>query len=230
MTAPADSDRALKRLVDTTVERQALLAELMASDPGAVLRTAIPERIRNTMPAEIRPFIERRVELEGELKAMYEDFEDGSHRLTYTLMSGNERISLHFRSSPPYMTGGSLVAASGIYLGAAVQNAANAAMALDTGGNMLKLALDGGENQSTDAVPPPVANSFGEQRTAVILVNFETTTSEPWTVAEANNIVFGDVDAFFRENSQDRAWLSGDVFGWFTLQLDPTGCPSSDIT
>ena len=40
-------------------KRQALLAELIETDPGAVLHVAMPERVRQQMPLEVQAFIER---------------------------------------------------------------------------------------------------------------------------------------------------------------------------
>jgi len=223
--APNAKSQALQQLIDATVERQALLAEMIESDPGAVLRTAIPTRIRNRMPAEVLQFIEQRIDLEGELEVMYEDYDDGSHRLRHTLNTNNgERISLHFKSNPHGSLSGTEVRASGVLVGDA--------MAVESGeDDILTLALGGGADGGTNgAAPAPVANTFGEQRIAVILVNFTSNTSEPWTTADAHDVVFNTVNAFFQENSQGQAWLSGDVFGWFTLPLDPAGCPTTDIS
>ncbi len=222
--APNAKSQALQQLIDATVERQALLAELIETDPGAVLRTAIPARIRNQMPAEVQAFIEQRLELEGELEVMYEDYDDGSHRLRHTLKTNNgERIALHFKSDPHGLLSSTEVSASGVLV--------DDAMAVESGeDDILTLALDGGIDGVTNgAAPAPVANTFGEQRTAVILINFTSNTSEPWTKEEAHDVVFNTVNAFFQENSQSQAWLSGEVFGWFTLTLDPAGCPTTDM-
>src|SRR5688572_22867661 len=61
------------------------------------------------------------------------------------------------------------------------------------------------------------ASAIGEQKTAVILVNFQDDTSQPITPAAANALVFGEVSDFYWEASYEKAFLSGDTYGWFTV-------------
>ena len=156
--APAAKSQALQKLVDATVERQALLAELVETDPGAVLRTAIPARVRKGMPAEVQAFIEQRLEIEGELEVMYEDYADGSYRLRHTLNADGERIALHFKSPPRGLLSGTPAQVNGVLL--------DDAMAVESGeDDVLMLALDGGADGGTNSgTAAPVANTFGEQR------------------------------------------------------------------
>lgn len=60
-------------------------------------------------------------------------------------------------------------------------------------------------------------SAIGEQKTAVILVNFQDDTSQPITPAAANALVFGEVSDFYWEASYEKAFLSGDTYGWFTV-------------
>jgi hypothetical protein len=222
--APAAKAQALQQLIDATVERQAMLAELVKTDPGAVLRTAIPARVRKGMPAEVQAFIEQRLELEGELEVMYEDYADGSYRLRHTLKANGERISLHFKSPPPGLLSGTPARVSGVL----VDNA----MAVESGEDgILMLALDGGPDGGTNGgTVPELPNTLGEQRTLVLLVNFQDDPfSEPWTQAEAADVVFGQTNDFFLENSTGLTWLSGDVHGWYTIPVDSTTCDIAAI-
>ena len=218
--APGNKSQALQKLIDATVERQALLAELIETDPGAVLRTAIPARIRKQMPAEVQTFIEQRLELEGELEIMYEDYEDGSHRLRHTLKANGERIALHFKSLSPGLLSGMPAQVSGVLL--------DHAMAVESGEeNILMLALDG---EGVDGFVPELSNTLGEQRTLVILVNFQDDShNNPWTTNDAHSLVFGTVNDFYLENSFQQTWLTGDVFGWYTLPLDSTVCDNAGL-
>ena len=223
VAAPTDRSRALQELIDLTVERQALLAELVRTDPGAVLRTAIPERIRQQMPVEVQPFIERRVGLEGELEVLYEDRPDGTHRLLHRLRAARGPVSLHFEKTPAALQSGVSVRARGVLVDDSMAIAANDE-------DLLLLALgDSPDVAGASGSPAPLANTLGEQRVAVLLVNFPTNASQPWTAALVRDVFFGDVNAFYRENSQDQTWFSGEVFGWYTLPLDPAGCPTTDI-
>ena len=63
-----------------------------------------------------------------------------------------------------------------------------------------------------------------------MLVNFEDNTGQPYTAAFTRDLVFGRVGDFFLENSQGRAWLAGDVVGWFTLPISATVCDLPTMT
>jgi len=219
--APAAKSAALQKLIDTTVERQALLAELVKTDPGAVLRTAIPARVRKGMPVDVQAFIEQRLVIEGELEIVYEDYADGSHRLRHTLEANGERISLHFKSKPHSVLSGTEVSASGVLVGDA--------MAVESGEDgILMLALDGDADGVTNSgAPAPFPNTFGEQRTLVILVNFHDNPVEPYTPEFAGDVIFGETSDFFLENSFGQTWLNGDVTGWHTIPVNSTVCDGS---
>jgi len=66
--------------------------------------------------------------------------------------------------------------------------------------------------------------NLGEQKTAVILVNSFENPDETITPEEAWDKVFNEsnydaIAPWIREVSYEKAWLTGDVFGWYTLQL-----------
>ncbi len=67
-----------------------------------------------------------------------------------------------------------------------------------------------------------------DYKTAVILVKFLDTESEPFTKKEAHDLIFnGQFQKFFNEQSYGRVKFSGDVFGWYTLQKESSytlGC------
>jgi uncharacterized membrane protein len=65
---------------------------------------------------------------------------------------------------------------------------------------------------------------MGEQSIAVLLVNFQDDTSKPKTVAEAQDLVFGDVSNHYRESSFGQTWFKGDTFGWYTIALSKSVC------
>ncbi|MDF2154560.1 Ig-like domain-containing protein [Vibrio sp. CAU 1672] len=70
----------------------------------------------------------------------------------------------------------------------------------------------------------------GEQKTLVLLINFQENPNEqPLTLAEADSLVFGKVNDFYRENSFEQTWLSGQVAGWFTLPLSNQVCSLSQV-
>jgi hypothetical protein len=91
---------------------------------------------------------------------------------------------------------------------------------------------------TTSASTPPAAlqtlalaspNTFGAQSTLVLLVNFSDNTSQPTTVDAAQNLVFNTVSNFDKENSQNQTWLTGNVYGWFTLPMTSTACDTNTL-
>lgn len=223
-------EHALNELVAAAEERHALLAELIAEDPDAVLRVAVPVRIRENMPAEVHPYVEQHLKRDGEMEVIYEDYEDGHARLRHSLVADGERIAMHFKADPPELLSGEEVAANGVYLDLDGNSEVDGAMALKSGKQILTLAADGGSDGGNNGgTPAPVPNTLGEQRTLVFLVNFPDKATEPWTVEEARDTIFGTVNDFFLENSYGQTWLSGDVFGWFTIPVDISTCDTISI-
>lgn len=68
------------------------------------------------------------------------------------------------------------------------------------------------------------AISTGQQSIAVLLLNFVDDTSQPFTASDVQDVVFNQTDAFYRENSQNQTWLTGEVFGYFTLPISAASC------
>ena len=184
--------------------RQTLLAHI-AANPGAVLKAALPDPISRRFPAPIRDLLEHEVELDGELEIVHEDRLKHS-RFHYTLSSQGVNYTLHFRKDPPtHLKTGARVRVRGIKVADAV--------ALESGpASVLALAA---------ALP----NTFGEQRTIVMLVNFSDSPAQPYTPAYAQDLVFNTVSNFFLENSYGQTFLSGEVRGWYTINMNS---PSSN--
>ncbi|MEK6818739.1 MAG: M12 family metallo-peptidase, partial [Nanoarchaeota archaeon] len=66
-------------------------------------------------------------------------------------------------------------------------------------------------------------SSLGEQRTAVILVNFNNNPSNaPMSLQDVRDRFFDasrqkSINSYMRESSYNQTFLSGDVYGWYTL-------------
>jgi hypothetical protein len=216
---------ALDELVAVAEERHALLARLIEDDPGTVLRVALPAKVRNSMPADVRHSLEQSLDLEGELTVLYEEYEDGRARLRHLLNTGGKHIAMHFRDNPPQLLSGEQVVAQGVYLDLDGDPEAYGAMALESGQSILTLAAAGGKTGGSNGGTASTATSaFGDQKTLLILVSFQDQPTEPYTATYAQSVVFGTVSDHYRENSYGQTWLSGDVYGWFTIDLDSTVC------
>ena len=83
-------------------------------------------------------------------------------------------------------------------------------------------AMDVEGPSGRQALQSVYTNPFGAQRTVVLLVNFASNPVQPYTTATARNTVFTTTSNWDLENSYQQTWLTGDVFGWYTIALSPT--------
>lgn len=208
-------------MVLTARQRRQALRGLLADDTAAVFGLVLPSGLRERLPAEVATYVEQRRVVEGTYLPVFVDREyDGS--LVHVLKSGDRRLRLHFTDGPPALAPGALVRVSGVDVGGTI--------ALEDGDSDVELLAAGGESTtgaSSGSVAASLPYTLGEQRTLVLLANFQDNPSQPIGLAEARDLVFGDVGGFVRENSQGEAWLSGDVHGWFTLPVSSTVCSLS---
>jgi hypothetical protein len=152
--------------------------------------------------------------VEGTLETIVEDHAQAA-RTRHFLRFGNERIELKFAANAkvPALRSGAKLRVKGT-----------------KSDDALYLNLDGSTSSVTTLAAAPAPNALGEQRTAVILVNFQDKPADkPWTVDQLRSTVFGAVSNFISENSFRQAWLSGDVLGWYTIPQMSTVCDQLQI-
>ncbi|MDC7714928.1 NEW3 domain-containing protein [Vogesella sp. LYT5W] len=161
-------------------------------------------------------------QLEGELEVWIEDdFKGKKSRTRHFLKTeSGPRYELKFKKSPPQHEPGSKIRVKGTQ-----------------SGDTLTLELESSDSNSYQilAAPAPGLSSLGEQKTAVLLVNFQDQpTNKPWTTGQWNSFMFGttsdSVNHFFLENSYQQTWLTGNTFGWYTLPINSTDtCNQNNI-
>lgn len=192
-------------LLSVAASRQQLLSEIIQDDPGAVLRAAVPAGFRASLPPAVQAYVEEEIDAEGELEILHEDRDPGSRYLYFLKVNEEERFSLHFAAHPPTLQTGTRVRVRGIRI--------ERAIALESGSTTI------------EGLAAIVPNSFGEQRTVVILVNFQDKpTEQPYTRDFARSVVFGTTNQFYVEASYQKTSLTGDVFGWYTIPMNSTVC------
>ena len=228
-----DGGELLGQLTELAAARQELLASLIGTAPGEVLKTALPGGISTGMPAAVQAFLEQRLELEGTLRIFHVDDEDPSQsRYVYVLETlFGENFSLHFAANPPGLSSGTPVIVSGLLFDGVLAEdfiETDGAVVLESGDTSLEnLAADGATTNATaeGAATLQLQHTFGEQRTAVFVVNFQDNPGDkPWTIAQVQDLVFGQTNDFFLENSFGQTWLAGNVLGWYTIPMDSTVC------
>jgi len=221
----------LDQLSQLLRERRSLMINVVVKDPAAAQRLRMPQRLRDTFPVEVRTEIEQHTALEGTLETIYEEYGD-RHVLRHFLINNGRRFSLHFASAPPALLSGTRVRAHGVQFGDPAQHGAETPMIVDSGDSGLEVLAAGGTTVTTTsgAGTAIVSNTFGEKKTAVVLVNFPAKQTQPWTIEQARTLVFGTPNDFIRENSYGQTWLTGDVYGWLTLPVDISTCDAPTIS
>lgn len=73
------------------------------------------------------------------------------------------------------------------------------------------------------------ANPIGEQKVLAILVNFENNNTQPYSVETVRQTIFGSINNFIKENSDQKAWLTGDVTPWNTITYNTSVCNPFEI-
>lgn len=140
---------------------------------------------------------------EGVLEIVIEDH-PGVSRTRHFLKTDSARLELKFSGQFPNVRAGARLRVKGQLSGTVMQLGATDA------------------NAVTAVAPAPVLNAIGEQRTVVLLANFSDDTRQPYTAAQAQDVVFAQTNGFVRENSSQKAWLAGGTFGWYTLPIPST--------
>ena len=97
-------------------QRKAALLALIEEDPGEVLHLALPAAMRKTLPADVQPYLERELTVEGHLETSIVGDPDGA--LHFYRLLGADGISrrLHFIGHPPSLAIGSQILIRGITL------------------------------------------------------------------------------------------------------------------
>src|SRR5947208_4915790 len=109
----------LTQFTAMAAQREQLLLSLMQSNPGDVLRIAIPGNVSHNMPATVKKHVEQSVTAQGVLEVLYEmqgtpDKTTGAV-LHHFLNSSNGRLGLHFATSAPtHLLTGSVVKVHGV--------------------------------------------------------------------------------------------------------------------
>ncbi|WP_341502585.1 Ig-like domain-containing protein [Gallaecimonas sp. GXIMD4217] len=223
----ANKAKAYARLEKLAEKRLALLKKLAEKHPDQVLAVAIPEDKQDLFPPKVLAFIEQQLEVEGELSLLFaDDFENPvNSRLEVELKTPfGDTLAIKGAGRDQALQHGLQVRAKGVLL----------AKGEEEGQEVLAVNPDdilflGAENSpSYGTTPGAPANTFGEQRTLVMMVNFQDDRSEPYTRAqvEAN---FDEVDAFIREASYGQAWMNTTVTNWLRLPISGSTCDRSLI-
>ena len=207
----------LAQMQALAAKRQQLLLSLMQTDPGQVLRFALPAKMRASFPPQVQGALERGQQAAGVLQVSMEDRTDGA-RLHYGLKTAMGHLSLHFtQHAPTHLLTGTQVRVKGVQVGGAM------ALACCSSSTTTSSSL-----QVVQAAALP--GTMGGQNTLIILVNFQDNpTYQPFTVSAVQSTAFTQTSNFYLENSNQQTSLTGDVTNWFTIPVSSTSCDTGSI-
>ncbi len=156
------------------------------------------------------------VTLEGSLDLMSVQGRDGTDRTAYFLNTGHERVELAYDSALSELESGATVRVRGTLQG-----------------GTLAASPDG---ITVEQMPPPDQGDpeggggtiqGGGRSVLVINVNFQDRTTQPCTIASADNVFNNQVAPWMYEMSYANINMYADVIGWFTIPSSYTTCASS---
>jgi hypothetical protein len=158
-------------------------------------------------------------EIQGELEVIVEDQKE-SARTLYNLKSDGKTYRLNLAKAPTdNLQSGMTVRVRGVRNGDDLT-----AESMIAESSVSSFAQVGGSVGST-----VLPNTTGEHKVLVILVNFQDKQTQPFTAEQARDVTFNTTSNYFREVSYGQTWLTGDVYGWYTIPVSSTVCDKSAI-
>jgi M6 family metalloprotease-like protein len=194
------------RVRELLAARRELLRSLILSDAGEALRLAFSGEALTALSSEFRPdanLLEEQGEWEGEAEVLIaDDFEGNRERQILRLATPQGTFNIQMAGPMPDVQCADRLRVKGIKVGDDV-------------------AASGGTVTTSSSTPPPCTPT-GAQKAVVLLVTFPGVVPPSTVTAQSvNDIFFGasgrSVDGYWRETSYGRTSVSGDVFGWYTL-------------
>lgn len=221
------TDEATKELVAAAQQRKnTVLQALQNGELGKLPKLGLSSEMLGELPEELDGLIEEEVELTGELVAVHGDVPDKDEHVEKYFLArvGEEKknFNLHFVKGKADFVGGETVRVKGYKLD-------NHLVAQSTDSSSLQLVA-----QSPTVLNPEATT--GAIKYTTILFNFSDDTSQPYTVADIQNRMYGtsntSVNGFFKETSYGKASITGNTHGWFTVPYSKSQCSSNmlDIT
>ena len=204
--------------------RKQIAVRLMKQNPAEFLKIAIPEKIRSGLPEEVKSEVETEISLEGEIQIIhYDNFDSKQSQTEYFLnISGNQRLQVIFAGTDNVIQPNSKIKVKGYKL--------DNILTVQAGPKNVEVI-------SKANTKPPVSPEI--KKVAVFLFNFTNERSEPWTTEEIKSRTFtanDSANSYYKEASNGKWALAGkvqpegDVFGWFHLETENTGCRATEWT
>lgn len=148
--------------------------------------------------------------IEGQIEIVYEDSHKNG-RLRYFVKTNEGKVELKFAQAPPFtLRSGTRISATGVQSGETFE-------------------LNSGQSITvSDSSLAVSANTMGQHRVLVIMVNFADKQTRPFT-SEQVQAVMSTTNDYYREASYGQTSLSTDVFGWYTIPVSSLTCDTTAI-
>jgi len=197
--------------------KSSLVLELLCAAVCLQLTVAGPSGAQTRGSATSAPATAQ-TEIDGELQVIHQDFKD-SGRYVYYLKTEQGLVPLHFRKNgPTHFLTGAHVRVRGTS---------------QPDGSLLFASGGTGVTGASKLPPPPASaplpHTLGAQSVLVVLVNFADDAVQPYTIADAQSMFFGEVNGYVLENSYGQTSITGNVYGWYTIPDSVTSCDITQI-
>lgn len=217
-------EQALAEMISISQRRKEELLKLARENPKAFLVESQIIKERSQFPTLVQSNLEQKVNISGKLRIFHIDFNDPkNNKFSYQLESADQskKFDLFFADKQPYFPSGTDVIVEGVAL--------ESSIVLE-----FKDIIKKPSGKVSAFTTPSYPGARGEQKTAVILANFQNNQSQPISKEAVSQMLFDQISGaksvnnFYRENSYEQTTFSGDVFGWFTIDLTNQGCLEQD--
>ena len=202
-------------MVSVARQRKELMLQLIEQNPKSFLELSITDTERNSMPYEVKENVEFSIEKQGSLEVLIEDdFVNNKSKTDYYLNENGIKSSLHFADSKPE----GLISSTQISLDG---------IQLDDKIALYRQSTGSYSGMSVLSVPDLKEFNQGEQKTIVILVDFLDDGEPTSTPDQVRDGMFNDpksINAFYKEVSYGKTWLTGDVVGWLEIPETTDNC------
>lgn len=182
---------------EKSIERKELMKELMKEDPILFNNIAMNSSDRDTLPSNIKDNIEQQSIISGKITTINIDDANKTSSYQYYINTPQKQYSFYPTSDAPLLSS---------------TNVQVTGYTLDS-----QLSANTKDDPVTVLGTEPPTNSTGDQRTLIILIKSFPEDNEPFTAAQAQNLVFNSqFQNFMKEQSYNKVSFSGDVYGWMS--------------
>ncbi len=215
----------LSELEKSAIEREKEMIELAKQNPILFLNNIISEEKRNLFPDKIKKYIEQETIVEGNLLTLHiDDFSDINNPISkfeyFIITEDNKKINFYPIISLGFMPQVE-IKASGYQID---NNIVGFVKEIETKKEETPISPRKITGKAIRYSPPVIPPMPEEHKMAVILVNFLDSPPSPFTPTEAHELIFnGQFQNFYREQSYNKIYFTGNVFGWYTLPRNTIG-------